>query len=344
MGHVMATIKDVAKIAGVSIATVSRILNKKGNYTGETEKKVLRIAGDLGYTANLTAKSLKTGLTGTIGIVINKFHLLHYPLLLTTVVNVLSKQGFTLEIILNARLGECARLLNGGRFDGLLITDIDSDGGALRSLIETGGDFVFLGGDINREDVNLVEIDYFQGGYLAAKRLLSLGHTEILFIEDNEDLFYTREIKRGYLLALDENGIQYQEPLIIRGGTGVPISREMIGFNAVKNVIGEADFSAILTTDDKIAYGAMRASREESLQTPANISIIGFGNMSTSEYLYPQLTTIEIPVSQMGELGAEILINNIKRKDNIVKRVKLKIQLVERESLAKKINPRRNVK
>ncbi len=340
----MATIKDVAKNAGVSIATVSRILNKKGKYTGETEKKVLRIAGDLGYTANLTAKSLKTGLTGTIGIVINEFHLLHYPLLLSTVLNVLSKQGFTLEIILNARLSECALLLSGGRFDGLLITDTDNDAGALRSLIQTGGDFVFLGGDIDREDVNLVEIDYFQGGYLAAKRLISLGHTEILFIEDNEDLFFTLEIKRGYLLALDENGIQYQESLIIPGDNRTPLSREMIGFSAVNNVIEEAYFSAILTTDDKIAYGALRASREESLKIPANISIIGFGNMSTSEYLYPQLTSIEIPVSQMGELGAEILINNINRKDNIVKRVKLKIQLIERESLVKKPTRQGNVK
>lgn len=332
----MVTIKDIARSSRLSIATVSRILNKKGNYSKETEKKVLRIAKDFGYIANLTARSLKTGLTRTIGIVLNDFYLQQYPSLISSVFDVLRTHDFSLEIILNSNLSECSRLLSEGRFDGLLITDINVEPGELRELTERAGDLVFLGGDIEREDVNLVEIDYFQGGYLATKHLINLGHTDILFIEDDTNLFFTQEIKRGYLFSLDENGIQYKEPLIIRGDTSSPTAREITGFNAVKRNFRETSFSAVLATDDKIAYGALKAVSEEGLKVPGNLSVIGFGNMSPSEYIVPRLSSVEIPISQMGELGAEILLNNITRKDSIIKRVKLKIQMIDRESLSSK--------
>jgi len=332
----MATIKDIARYSGLSIASVSRILNKKGNYSKETEKEVLRIAKELGYIANLTARSLKTGLTRTIGIVLNEFYLQQYPSLVSSAFNVLRSHNFSLEIILDSNLSDCSRLLSEGKLDGLLITDVNVEPGGLRELIERAGDLVFLGGDIEREDVNLVEIDYFQGGYLATNQLISLGHTDILFIEDDTSLFFTQEIKRGYLFSLDENGIQYKEPLIVRGDSTNTAVREMIGFNAVKQNFREINFSAVLTTDDKIAYGALKAIREEGLKVPENLSVIGFGNMSPSEYIVPRLSTIEIPISQMGELGSEILLNNITRKDRIIKRVKLKIQMIDRKSLSTK--------
>jgi LacI family transcriptional regulator len=330
----MITIKDIAMTSGYSIATVSRILNKKGNYSKETEKKVLEIAKKLGYIANLTARSLKTGLTRTIGIVLNEFYLSQYPSLISSVFNVLHANNFSLEVLLNTSLRECSRLLGEGKLDGLLITDIMVEPEVLRELMERAGDLVFLGGDIEREDVNLVEIDYFQGGYLATNQLISLGHSDILFIEDDESLFFTQEIKRGYLFSLDENGIQYKEPLIIQSHNGD--SRELSGFNAVKHLFMDINYSAVLATDDKIAYGVLKAAREKGIKTPENLSVIGFGNMSPSEYTVPRLSTVEIPISQMGELGAEILLNNIIRKDRIVKRVKLKIQLIERESLSDK--------
>ena len=248
----------------------------------------------------------------------------------------LHSHNFSLEIILDSNLSDCSRLLSEGKFDGLLITDANVEPGGLRELIERAGDLVFLGGDIEREDVNLVEIDYFQGGYLATNQLISLGHTDILLVEDNTSQFFTQEIKRGYLFSLDENGIQYKEPLIVRGESPKAAVRETIGFTAVKQSFREVSFSAVLTTDDKIAYGALKAIREEGLRVPEDVSVIGFGNMSPSEYIVPRLSTIEIPISQMGELGAEILLNNITRKDRIIKRVKLKIQMIDRKSMSTK--------
>ncbi len=333
----MITIRDVAKKSGVSIATVSRVINKKGKYREETERKVYRAIKELGYTVNITAKNLKTGSTGTIGIVTKEFRIIHNPELINTSVKVLTLHGFSVEIKLNKSLNDCLTLLNEGRFDGLLITDIDKDEIALKSLIDSGRKFVLLGGDIEREDANIVEIDYFQGGYIATKKLIKMGHTEILFIEDNRELFFTQEIKRGYLFALDENGIQYKETLIKQGEINSSYSREFFGYSITKRSIKDENFSAVLATDDKIAYGSLKAITETGIRVPENRSIIGFGDLSSSKYLSPPLTTVRLPVSQMGELGSEILVNNIKREDSIIKSVKLKVQLVERGTISKRL-------
>jgi LacI family transcriptional regulator len=338
----MVTIKDVAARAQVSIATVSRILNKKGKSSDSTEKKVRKAAEELGYTVNLTARSLKTGFTGTIGIVLSEYSLLHFPELLRSATNVLKLNNYNLEVLLKTTLEDYVRLLRGGNLDGMLIENYENDDIAPAQLIKSKGNFVFMGAGTEREDVNLVEIDYFQGGYVATQQMLNLGHTDILFIEDNEELFFSQEIKRGYLFALDENGIQYKESLLARRLGGFQTSREVLGFQTVKKLIKETTFSAILTIDDKLAYGALKAVIESGLKVPRDVSIVGFGNCSSSEFVTPPLTTVETPFSQMGELGAEILVNNILRKDNIVKRVKLKVQLIQRKTLAKKLTSFQN--
>jgi LacI family transcriptional regulator len=328
----MATIRDVAEKAGVSIATVSRVLNKKGSCSAQTEKRVYQTVRELGYAVNLTAKRLKTGRTGNIGITVKPFHFLYWPGILETAMVIFHSQRFTTEVLLNTDLDECRKRFRESRFDGLLLIEPERNDRALREFIDMNYNFVLLGGETDREDVNLVEIDYFQGGYDATKKLLSLGHRDILFIEDNPQLYFTQEIKRGFQLALDENGIQYREDLLVPGESNAIHERELFGFHRAAEYLKSASFSAILATDDRIASGIMKASREAGVRIPADLSIVGFGDMSNAPFLMPPLTTIHTPAAQMGELGAEILVNNIKRNDSVVKRVKLRTQLILRES------------
>ncbi len=333
----MATIKDVAQRASVSIATVSRVLNGKGAYTKQTEEIVRKTALELGYTPNLTAKGLKTGLTGTIAVVMHGYMLLSFPHLLHSIISVVKAQKYGVEVIAAETFEDCAELARSGKYDGLLISGVAGTSGAIGALVRTGRDFVILGENIEREDVNLVEIDYFQGGYVATRHLIHSGHTKILFIQHTTMPFSPREILRGYLFAHDENGIQYSEDLIYRKGEACSEIEEDLGFNAVKTTLHHTSYSAVLTTDDRIAFGAIKALKDEGLEVPRDRSVLGFGNHSSSAYMSPPLTTVELPIRQMGELGAEILINNIKRKDFIVKRVKLKVQLIKRDSLAKRL-------
>jgi LacI family transcriptional regulator len=355
----MATVKNVALEAGVSIATVSRVLNGKGRYSEETGRLVREAAERLGYAVNLHARSLKTGFARTIGIVANETTLRNAPALLLAASRVLGASGFGIQLFPNAALGGCVTLACEGRVDGLLLIESGRDDRALARLMATGRNFVFLGGDIEREDVNLVEIDFFQGGYLAAQHLLHLGHRDILFAGTRAAFPPPpeREIMRGYLFALDERGIQYREELTGLIGSGAAheprqdpenatrgtnmssSSLEREGYGAVERALGSGDpfarFSAVLATDDRIAYGALRALEENGLKVPEDRSVVGFGDEGPSAYLHKPLTTVDVPFTQMGELGAEILVNNILRKDEIVKRVKLKVHLIQRATTVK---------
>jgi LacI family transcriptional regulator len=327
------TIKDVAAMAGVSIATVSRVLNQTGSITTETRKKVLQAVEELGYRINLTAKSLKTGKTSIIGVVLTGAYFLESPAIVHSALTVLQQQGFAVEIVLDASMDSCVELMKEGRLDGLLLVDMQRDEISMKRLIKTETPFVLLGGDTDREDVNLVAIDYFGGGYAATKHLISRGHRDILFAEDSPRLPFTQEIKRGYLFALDENGIPYSEALLM-GGVEDSLQKERIGYNAVSSLDLETAPSALLLTNDRIAQGALFAARESGTDVPTQLSVIGFGDHAQSDFSHPGLTSVKLPYSQQGELGAEILINNIRRGDSIVKRVTLQTQLVQRRTVA----------
>lgn len=329
----MATIRDVAAKAGVSIATVSRVLNHSGTCTAETEKRVQQAVEELGYRINLTAKSLKTGHTSIIGIALSEARLLETPVIISSILTVLQSQGFAVEVILDASLNACVSLMKEGRLDGLLLVDMQRDEASLKRLMKMECRFVLIGGDTAREDVNLVQIDFFGGSYTATKHLISRGHRQILFSEDNTHLPYTQEIKRGYLFALDENGIPYSEELLMRefGGN---LSKERIGYDSLNCINMKA--TAALMTNDRIAQGALSAARQRGVAVPDELSIIGFGDHSQSGFSMPRLTSVKVPYTQQGELGAEILVNNIRRGDSIVKRVTLQTQLIERHTVGMK--------
>jgi DNA-binding LacI/PurR family transcriptional regulator len=308
----MVTIREVAKKAGCSTATVSRVINKKGKYTTETEKKVKRAIQTLSYRVNVTARRLKRGQTMCVGIVTSEYRLLNTPELVRTSAHYLAGCGFT-EIVRDER--------------------------TVKLLVDSGLHFVLLGGETDREDIHRVEIDYFSGGYEATKLLIRNGHTDILFLSDGQPGSVTDEIKRGYLFALDEHGIGYRESLIVETAHPVPSEQGLFGYEAAKRALLSERFSALFAVHDRIAYGAVGAFFEQNIQVPSHCSVIGFGNTDGSAYFTRPLTSVAVPVNQMAELGAEMLSAQIIQKDNVVKSIRLKPRLVERESVAKRLTP-----
>jgi len=336
------TIKQVARAAGCSIATVSRVINKQGKYSSVTEERVKKAVERLGYRTNITARRLKKGSTMSVGLVTSEYRLLNHPELLSTAIKFLQSHGFNVEIVLGRTLSQCFSLLCEGRFDGLLITDSTRDERAIKDLIDSGHRFVLLGGETGREDVNLVDIDYFSGGYQATKLLIRNGHSDILLLEGRSLGFVSQEIRRGYLFALDEHGIGYRESLIVTNTEGLYKSQELFGYISLKARLSAGlsqpeKFTAVFSTDDRIAAGVMRAMAECGIVVPTQRSVIGFGNLSISEYLFPPLTSVVVPLAGMAELGAEILVNSITREDSVVKSVNLKPQLVERNTVSKRL-------
>ena len=335
----MATIRDVAGEAGVSIATVSRVLNGKGKYTDTTFRRVMEAVDRLHYASNAAARSLKTGVTGRIGLCIRPYHMVIAPGILVTINDVLNGSGFSVEILQSASPSDCLPIMREKAYDGLLLLDPVQDETSLGRLISAGSNIVLLGGETAREDVNIVEIHFFQGGYRATKELIRLGHREILFIEDLQ-LASVKEIKRGYLFAHDENGIQYRDELIVPSGPVPGTAREQAGRDGFHRFFeSSVPFSAVLTVDDRTAYGVISAAQESGTAVPDTVSVIGFGDTAGSSFHNPPLTTVKTPLSEMCELGCEILVNNIRRGDGTVKRVRLTTQLVRRMTQAKKLTP-----
>ncbi|MBN2323284.1 MAG: LacI family DNA-binding transcriptional regulator [Spirochaetes bacterium] len=335
----MVTIRDVAKKAGCSTATVSRVINKKGKYTAETEKRVKLAIRALGYRVNITARRLKRGQTMCVGIVTSEYRLLNTPELIRTSVRYLAGCGFNVELILGQPPESYISLLDEGRFDGLLVTDIVRDERTVKLLVDSGLHFVLLGGETDREDIHRVEIDYFTGGYEATKLLIRNGHSEILFLSDGQPGSVTEEIKRGYLFALDEHGIGYRENLIMEYARPVWTEQGRFGYETAKRALLSERFSALFAVHDRIAYGAVAAFLEQNVGVPSHCSVIGFGNTDGSAYFTLPLTSVAVPVIQMAELGCEILSASIIRKDNVVKSVRLKPRLVERKSVVKRLTP-----
>jgi LacI family transcriptional regulator len=327
----MATIRDVAALAGVSIATVSRILNGRGTSTPETERRVRQAVRELRYTVNRTARSLKTGRTATVALLLRSHRLLENPEILATLCMVVQERGCMVELLLDGDMEDTVVLSGGGRYGGLLLLDMPRSEAALGTLVKTGQRFVLLDGDSEREDINAVEIDHFGAAYTVTSELISRGHREILFVEDNTDLHYTQELKRGYLFALDEQGITYRDELLIHT-SGSTADREALGYDSLGK---EPGCTAVLTTQDRIAFGVLSAARELDLEVPGDLSVIGYGNTPLSVHSHPALTTITVPLRQLAELGAEILMNSISREDSIVKRVTLQAQLVLRDTLGR---------
>jgi LacI family transcriptional regulator len=188
--------------------------------------------------------------------------------------------------------------------------------------------------ETDQQDVNLVDIDYFQAGYTVTTELIGLGHRDILFASGLGDQYRGRELLRGYLLALDENGIRYREELLESREAQAATGGAALGYRAVKHR-WEAGLSAVFAADDRIAVGALRWAADSGVRVPEELSVVGVGDLPLSAYLHRPLTTVKLSFVQFGELGAEILVNAVQRADGLVTRVKLNTRLVPRSTWAR---------
>jgi len=334
----MATIKDVAKKANVSIATVSRVINARGKYSKEVEKRVLDAAKSLNYTINFRAKGLKTGKTGVIAISIPDYYEILYPEILTTIVPHLSSKDFHVDLLVNISLQKIYNYIKEGRYEGLIIISPEQDDRAIHNIIKEKVPTILAYKEIEREDVSTVTIDFFQAGYLATKHLIRSGHKSIVFVGLDYESYASKEIERGYLFAHDEYGIQYREENILKFDRSEPFNLYM---RSLKELTKESlSFSAVLTTDHLNAYIILKLLYVLGLKIPDDVSVVACGERSKLRYTIPELTTVTLPIEQTAMLSSEILVNALLNNDNVVKRIKLMVQISEGKSVLKRLTKR----
>ncbi|QIL49904.1 LacI family transcriptional regulator [Weissella coleopterorum] len=322
-----ASIKDVAKLAGVSIATVSQIINnKKERFSDETIHKVITARNELGYIPNIAAKRLKGGTSPLIGVLIPSF-----------------RMPFFADLIQSMQVDgpENVDLVFMGANEENLETSI-------YSLIERGADALIFGRPIpehqqvieflNKRNVPYLSLDQsadldakdqvmvreWQGGKMAARHLLELGHKKIalLMADDMTDNMHQREA--GFIAALLEGGLHPVDNIKTN------LSKHG-GMMAAEKVI-ETGATAIFALNDEIAVGLIRGLYNHGVSVPNDISVVGYDDTDYAEFFVPALTTIRQPVQQIGIDALNMIINRLADHDLPQQNETLDLQLIVRES------------
>lgn len=333
----MSTILDVARLAGVSTATVSRVINSPDSVREKTREKVLQAMNTCNYKYNALARGFATKRSNTIGLII--------PTISNSVFadSTLGVQEYADQKNIKVVLGNSyykysqeenlVKVLRESQVDGLIITTTNPKGEILKSLVDEKFPFVLLFSTIKSGPISAVGIDNYRGGYVATEHLISLGHKRIGMVAGNFSMT-DRSFHRwhGYKKCLKDNNIPYDKELLVQ--TDYSLSG---GRDSIKKLLKfPLPPTAVFCSNDYIALGAMKGAREMGLALPQDLSIVGFDDMQTASYMVPPLTTIRQPAYEMGRRAAELLLQLTEKteKTDGVKAVQdmMKTTLIVRES------------
>ncbi|TCO68655.1 LacI family DNA-binding transcriptional regulator [Caldanaerobacter subterraneus] len=330
------TIKDIARLANVSVTTVSRVINNKPEgVSEETRQKILKLVKELGYQPNAIARGLVTKKTKTIGLIIPDISNPFFPDIARGVEDSAHIYGYNVFLCNTddnlEKESEYIRALKEKYVDGIIFTSsVPSDYQHIMELVRDGVPIVMMDRRMESEEIYGVFIDNYEGGYLATKHLIDLGHRKIGCITGPLKVKNARERLEGYKRALLDNGIEVDERLIFEGD--YKINSGIIGTEKLLN--DNKDITAIFACNDLMAYGAYKTIRSYGYKIPDDISVVGFDDILLSQIMEPQLTTIRQPAYDMGLTAARMLIKLIEGKKVSKKIIIFKPQLVIRQSTA----------
>lgn len=331
----MATIYDIAKKTGVSTATVSRVLNGVSHPVSEkTRLAILETAKELNYRPNTIAKSLSKGKTNTVAVLLPSITNDFYTQFVDIIEKGISDDGYSTFLCNTHRdIERETRFVNTlieRRVDGVVFcpTRLKAEDNAVnlenvRQLCAHGLPIVVIGSHF--EDVSKVYVDTFEGAKTAVRYLISLGHKKIGFI-DGLSAGTSRRRFRGYLSALEENGIKFDESFVCSGD----LSFES-GAKCTASLLDGAGPTAILAVNNMMAAGALSEARRRGVSVPGGLSVIGFDDSPLSGLIYPRLTVIRQPLEKIGESVKRLLCAKLDGSKDC-ETVRLEAELILRDS------------
>ncbi|MBO8156963.1 MAG: LacI family DNA-binding transcriptional regulator [Bacillaceae bacterium] len=325
----MTTIKDVAKLAGVAVSTASYALNGKQKISEETRRKVFEAAKKLNYQKNGFASDLKSKSTKTIALILSDLSGPYYSQLIQGVQDVSYENGYNLVACssFGGYNSTAVKFLMEKRVDGTIVFAHNIENDLLVQAAHESFPIIALDRSIESDHIVSIEVDNEQGGYLATKHLVELGHKHIAYVSGPVTTHDNILRFKGYQRALKEHNLPYKSKWNISGN----FTREG-GYNAAKLLISQKDLpSAVFFANDEMALGGLRAFKEKGIEVPKDISVIGFDDIQLAEYTRPSLTTIRQPKYEMGALAAHILYQLLKGEET-ENFYKLSTELIIRES------------
>jgi DNA-binding LacI/PurR family transcriptional regulator len=328
------TIYDVAEKVGVSIATVSKVINNTGRISEKTRKKVLLAMEEIQYQPSVVASALTGKHTNTIGLLIPDIANAFFAELARSVEDRGHELGFSV-VMCNTdnepkKEAQYLKWLQQKSVDGIILGTGIQNESTLNQLIEQKIPTALIARDIPSLAVDTVVVDDFTGGYQATSHLIGLGHTEIAFIVSDLTNLSEEERYRGYLHALQEAGIAPKEEYKFINNSTIEDAKQ-----AMQNILKRKERpTAVFALNDLLAIGTIQGAKACGLKVPDDLSVVGFDDTVLATINEPPLTTIAQPIHDMGRQVIDLLSQEIKGKKKGKRRVVVSSKLVIRKSTA----------
>ncbi|MBS3736797.1 MAG: LacI family DNA-binding transcriptional regulator [Candidatus Bipolaricaulota bacterium] len=331
----MATIEDVAEKAGVSKSTVSHVINETRYVSPELTEKVRRAMEELNYhSPNAIARGLKTQKTYTVGLIVSDITNMFSPYLARGLEGIASERGYNVIVSNTDELiGKEQDLIDSlieQRVDGVVIAPTGKDDDKINLLREQDIPFVFLDRKVSSIEADFVTSNNEEGAYKATKHLLENGHERIGTILGPECISTSRSRYNGYKIALEEEGIEVNQDLLVRGDYKLEGGQEV----TEKLLNLDRPPTALFSTNLMSNLGALKAIKNVGLKCPDDISLVGFDDVPWIEMLQPPLSVVSQKPYEMGYKAGALLFErlNDQRKDNY-RTIKLETDLIKRNSV-----------
>ncbi len=328
----MATIYQVSELAGVSLATVSRVVNKNARVSEKTAKKVHDAMKELGYRPNSIARSLASSRTNSIGLLVSELHGPFFGSMMSGIETELRAKGKH-TIIASGHSDEATEkdsiefLINRNCDALILHVEAVSDDYLLK-LSEGKTPLIIINRLVPGLEDRCVSLDNEAGGFLATQALIKKGHRQFAYISGPNWKKDAQDRYNGHIRALNQAGLAQDSNLVYEGNFQQEGGRE--GIQAL--VKSGKPFDAIVCGNDEMASGAMTKARELDIKVPDDVSIIGFDNIIYAEYLNPKLTTVDYPIQKMGKMAARLALQHTYNFKDLDIATRFVPQIVERES------------
>lgn len=325
----MVTREDVARLAGVSKTTVSRVLNKNGYVSEDNRNRIEQAIKELGYSPNLIARSLKTNESRQILFFVHEILNPFFMEVYRGMEDCCEENGYT--IVLSRKFDP--RIVRQRRYDGIILSYASPE--LEKEYLELGLPVVVT--DYSGKPLKLpaVGINIKAGAEKAARHLIENGHKKIAFLAFSDNLEDQRF--SGFCSSLEKAGIDAKSALV--GCAAEKDNGFASGYHAARQLLDKTrDFSAVLAFNDTLAIGAIAAFSEQNIRLPQDVSIVGFDDILQSGFSTPKLTTVRLPKYEQGYESARLLINLIQGKN--VDSVLLETDLIIRDSVRKIAKPK----
>lgn len=332
------TMTDVAKIAGVTQATVSYVINNSGEISDTVKKRVLEAAQELGYIPNIVARNLKTKKTNTIGILVPDVMNSYYSEMIKHTEKITREQGY-FTFMCNTLHNPCIEdwyitSLIQQKVAGVVFCYGLSNRECYKKLYNYNIPFVAIDDEIEQVELEApcVLLNNIKGSFLAVQHFISLGISEIAYCSEPLYNAALRDRYEGFKLAMQEFGLKINEDMVYIAKDDDENEKIHLGAIATTEILSRTKPMAIFASSDQIAFGVIKRLNELKWKVPDDIAVIGYDNVPFSSVITPSLTTINQPIMTMCMQGASMLLGAINGSKDVRKRITLEPSIIIRES------------